>query len=214
MLGEPLPWVGEASVVSEASASAALAAAAPWEEEASEAPAATPLTLALALALALASPELLEPGPGPGPGPERAGPEGQPRKQPHAARNIEFASWLVAELGLETLRAGGGVLDIAGGRGAVAFALQAHNGFRTTLVDPKELAGLRGRDRKVLRRQPADHPCPGPFRHVREMLDPAWASTAAGAALLSDCSAMVGCHPDEATEAIVDAALRYGEFCI
>ena len=57
-----------------------------------------------------------------------------PIKQPHAARNLEFVRWLVETFGLETLRGdpgGEGILDIAGGRGAVAFALQATHGIPT-----------------------------------------------------------------------------------
>jgi len=48
-----------------------------------------------------------------------------------------------------------------------------------------------------------------PFEVRREMFLGTAASEAADAALLADAHFVVGLHPDEATEAIVDGALRH-----
>ncbi|KAG1678732.1 hypothetical protein FOA52_012771 [Chlamydomonas sp. UWO 241] len=47
------------------------------------------------------------------------------------------AQWLVDTYGIEALNAGSGVLDVAGGRGALTFELVAVHGVRVTLVEPR-----------------------------------------------------------------------------
>ena len=47
--------------------------------------------------------------------------------------------WLLGEFGLEALRAGGGVLDIAGGKGELAFELENLNRVPVTVVDPRPM---------------------------------------------------------------------------
>ena len=49
-----------------------------------------------------------------------------------------FATWLVDTFGLETLRKGTGVLDVAGGRGDVSWELFAKLGVPCTLVEPRQ----------------------------------------------------------------------------
>lgn len=56
----------------------------------------------------------------------------------------------------------------------------------------------------------ASHPPLG-FTHVCALLDGEFAASQAGHAILSSCSALVGLHPDQATDAIVDAAVRFGK---
>jgi hypothetical protein len=145
-----------------------------------------------------------------------ADPYAEGSKAPHAGRQVEFARWLVDTFGLEALGRGGGVLDVAGGRGALAFELQCKHGVRCTSLDDQPAAGkLNARQRKFLRKQANQvppHPNGGrPFGQVRALLSPSFEATAAGQSLLSECSVLVGMHPDEATEAIVDAALKYGK---
>ena len=48
--------------------------------------------------------------------------------------------WLLDTFGREVLRAGGGVLDVAGGKGALAFELANLNGVPATVLDPRPLA--------------------------------------------------------------------------
>ena len=126
-------------------------------------------------------------------------------KARHGARHSEFAAWLVATFGAEALRAGVGVLDIAGGRGGVAFELSCRRGIPTTLVEPRDLQ-LDRRARRFVRKAGV-----APFAHVRALLDAEFEASAEGAALLRSCSALVGLHSDEATEAIVDFALKWGK---
>ena len=52
-------------------------------------------------------------------------------------RAKKFAEWLVATFGEEALRRGRGALDVAGGRGDVAFELHTVRGVPTTLVEPR-----------------------------------------------------------------------------
>lgn len=132
---------------------------------------------------------------------------------PHAAGDKKrssqrariFASWLVQTYGAERLRAGSGVLDVAGGRGDVAFELQAVCGIRATVVDPRA-----PQPRKEHYRHLAAHPDAMPAAHVRARFDEAFAASAEHAGLVRSASLIVGMHPDEATGAVVEiaAALR------
>ena len=128
-------------------------------------------------------------------------------KSAHAKRHAEFATWLLETFGEATLQGGSGVLDVGGGGGDLAFELQCRRGVRTTLLEPREVR-LGGRQRRFLRKQPEGHP--GPYRHLRALLDDAFEASAEGGALLRGASCVVGLHPDEATELIVDVALKHG----
>ncbi|KAI8471675.1 MAG: hypothetical protein J3K34DRAFT_520358 [Monoraphidium minutum] len=59
---------------------------------------------------------------------------GAPSKR-HRARI--FAQWLVNTYGRDALNTGAGVLDVAGGRGAVTFELVVTHGVKCTLVEPR-----------------------------------------------------------------------------
>lgn len=113
-------------------------------------------------------------------------------------RHVSFAEWLLEVFGAEQLCAGRGVIDVAAGKGHLTEALHARctQPLPCTLVEPV-LRGVvddsasKGQDRAWLaeefdaERFPKDH-----------------------AELLAGCSALVGLHPDQATEAIVDVALH------
>jgi hypothetical protein len=132
------------------------------------------------------------------------------------------------------LNAGSGVIDAAGGSGHVSMALGLV-GVISTVVDPRESVGkLPGRDRKIwnraLRTNIIQTTCEGgvplcqPFHTFR-----AWFASKpdginesfrnADAAsdvpvcdethdLLTRCGAIVALHPDEATDDIVDTAVK------
>ena len=55
------------------------------------------------------------------------------------SRHQQFVAWLVESFGLETLRSGAGVLDVAGGAGGVAFELAFRRGVPCTVVDPRQM---------------------------------------------------------------------------
>lgn len=128
-------------------------------------------------------------------------------------RAVKFAEWLVDTFGVETLNAGSGVLDVAGGRGDVSFELHTKRGIKSTLVEPR-LRKLNKHQHKWLRAETKkakmdDQPplvlddmlC----AQVRTEFTPEnWH-------LFKDCSLVVGMHPDQATDAIVDFAVKYNK---
>ncbi len=142
-------------------------------------------------------------------------------------RAKKFAEWLVATFGEEALKRGRGALDVAGGRGDVAFELHTVRGVPTTLVEPRARKLNRAQHKWMKRRArgavgageaggPAEAKTTETFddsaaetfqgvlcEHVRETFTPAtWSAYA-------DCSAVVGMHPDQATEAIADFAIAH-----
>ena len=114
-------------------------------------------------------------------------------------RHELFAKWLVETFGVETLSAGTGVLDVAGGNGKLSRALVQDWGVPSTLVDPNP-------------RCCADDTFPIIALPLHG--DGSNLTNRAGDDRTQDivrsCSAIVGMHPDQATEAIVDTALRLG----
>jgi ubiquinone/menaquinone biosynthesis C-methylase UbiE len=55
---------------------------------------------------------------------DEADPHASEDKEDHRRRHQAFVDWLVDTFGHTTLSSGAGVLDVAGGRGQVAFQLQ------------------------------------------------------------------------------------------
>lgn len=119
-------------------------------------------------------------------------------------RHEVFARWICSELLTSQVHC---VLDVAGGKGHLSAALM-DRGVPCVLIDP---FALRGRascndDRDMTVSAPA---AVTPSRLVvlsnslEEVLEHR-------PELLSECGAIVGLHPDEATEPIVDAALAHG----
>jgi hypothetical protein len=135
-----------------------------------------------------------------------------------------------------SLNSGSGVIDAAGGSGHVSMALGLL-GVKSTIVDPRENVGkLPGKDRKVWNRSlrksgvtqsfnviPSCVPIAVPFESLR-----AWFATKPDGVdtrfrhpdeetievcsedhyLLENYSAVVALHPDEATDLVVDMAIR------
>ncbi|CAK0796887.1 unnamed protein product [Prorocentrum cordatum] len=113
-----------------------------------------------------------------------------------AERHRLFADWLLCEFGgAEGLtrgdrgQEGGFVLEVAGGRGRLAEELSAR-GVPVTVVDPRCGPGEGARTHAV------------PVHFVRAAFDGDCAVR-----LAEGASAVVAMHPDEATEASIDAAL-------
>lgn len=91
-------------------------------------------------------------------------------------------------------------LDVAGGRGELSLHLTLQ-GIYATLVDPRPSSGYLSKwQRKILRR--SGRPS---FQVVHQFFGEAGGE--ASAELAQQASLVLGMHPDECTEAIVDAAL-------
>ncbi len=118
--------------------------------------------------------------------------------QERLTRHRHFAKWLIDIFGMQVLNQGSGVLDVAGGNGKLSSALQKLGVTSCTIIDPKPLISSH--------------------EGVLVLAEPLYGD---GSALTDDsfpyaerirnCSVIVGLHPDEATEAIIDMAIRLGK---
>ena len=135
---------------------------------------------------------------------------------------------------IQSLNEGSGVMDIAGGSGHVSLALSLM-GIQSTIMDPRESVGkLPMRDRKAFRKAKRNYeqqgqqcipviPPPLPFAMKRAWFlqkpqgvdstyrenDTVLPVCGICDPLLSNCSAIIALHPDEATESIVDFAIQF-----
>jgi len=121
----------------------------------------------------------------------------------HRAR--EFADWVVSTFGVDYLNRGEGVLDIAGGKGSVGYELWLQHRVRCTLVDPV-LRKVGKSRRKALAK--ADG---GDLRRVEALFDDNFKTDPERASILGGASLLLGMHPDQATEPIVDGAIAAGK---
>lgn len=129
------------------------------------------------------------------------------------------------------------ILDIAGGSGQLAFQLGVRRGFNITVVDPRPLHLNRNQRRTLqwqresdLRRLPGTRdpslPEENYGHHFHEIDHQTWLVGGGDARVQHlaqwfddefvvsndvwrDCSVVLGMHPDEATEDIVDLALAH-----
>ncbi|DAZ96269.1 TPA: hypothetical protein N0F65_008302 [Lagenidium giganteum] len=125
-------------------------------------------------------------------------------KMMKAQRARLFCDWLVELLGEECMQAGTGVVDVAGGKGEIAVQLWNRRGIPTTLIDPRPMK-MTKKNRRLVAKSTAQNergPCP----QIVGLLDDATLET--HRELFENCALLVGMHPDEATELIVDTALR------
>jgi hypothetical protein len=130
---------------------------------------------------------------------------------------------------VEYLNRGSGVIDAAGGSGHVSLAL-GRLGIHATVVDSRESVGrLPGRDRKawnrLLRKQAVEgtlvcqpvqfntlrawfgSPPEGVNESFRQIEADSLPICGSNHILVQNCTAIVGLHPDEGTDAVVDTAL-------
>ena len=132
--------------------------------------------------------------------------EGHAEDEPKEERHRVFARWLCETFGAESLRRGSGVVDVAGGAGGLSTEIHALAAAACTVIDPLEdfeHDGVQYEGRTCL---------PESGRLIRERFDAAFVRRdAATAGLLARCSLLCAMHPDQATEAVVDAALRLGK---
>lgn len=149
-----------------------------------------------------------------------------------------FCDWLIDAYGADFLSQGSGVLDVAGGRGEVAFILHTVKGIPTTLIDPRpqklskkqhaQLQALaagdpaQGRPSVYVTRQDGvvmarrsledGRLFPGllPDQILMEFGPDLWHGSTHGP-MLQQCSLVIGLHPDQATDAISDFASAFGK---
>ena len=146
-------------------------------------------------------------------------------------RAAAFASLLVREFGVDALRGGAGVVDVAGGSGALSHELVTRWGVPCTIVDPRgDGVKVTARHRRLFASRDANAAAIaaeigwsarsplarhllsewtgfGKAAHLKRSFDASGMREAHFSSLLRDCSAIVGMHPDQATGALVDAAL-------
>ena len=163
--------------------------------------------------------------------PSGANPRANWRKRKNDNRASAFAALLVREFGRDRLRAGAGVVDVAGGSGELAFELAARWGSPCPIIDPRgEGVRVTARHRRLLASRAANAALvppawiassplasqlsaqwstfhPARTSHVKRPFDASAMDDPKLAALLLECSAIVGLHPDQATGAVVDAGL-------
>lgn len=147
-------------------------------------------------------------------------------KKPHGLRAIIFADWIRKTFAKE-LAQGGGVLDVAGGKGEVSLVLSRGFGITSTVVEPKkrklpnywytrlrrlmyrfETGSLEQPDWKSKEIQVDLLTWPSEVQptYMDTLLDDQFLLDHAD--LVANTSLFVGLHSDEATIPIVDAALK------
>ena len=118
-----------------------------------------------------------------------------------------FCDWILDTWGKDTL-ASGLILDIAGGRGDLAFELATRRGLQCAVVDPRP-AKLKKWQVKYQKK----HPDAAVARYYQDYFSSNFLSSHSIPS--SSIELVVGLHPDEATEPLVDAALSLGlDFCV
>lgn len=119
-------------------------------------------------------------------------------KMPKAARNLLYARWLVDKFGLEYLKTGE-IIDVAGGKGLVSFYLTHEFGLKCVVVDPRGTT-LPKRFRLKLEHKEMV------IEERRSMFTVDFDEK-----LLKSAVLVFGMHPDEATEPIVDVAMKWNK---
>ncbi|KAI9895308.1 hypothetical protein PsorP6_019282 [Peronosclerospora sorghi] len=133
-----------------------------------------------------------------------AGDSGNPHsKIDKTQRSHIFCDWLVESLGEEFLASGTGVIDVAGGKGDILVKLQIKKDIQTTLIDPRPMKLGKYNCKLFAKASAAKGRSINP--QLLHRLDGNTLKLLK--ALFANCSVLVGMHPDEVTEAIVDASL-------
>lgn len=114
-------------------------------------------------------------------------------------RHRLFASWLVETFGKERLASGTGVLDVAGGKGELGETFRDDHDIPSIVLDPLPRCDLVSPPFPII-----DRPLEGDGSQIMS-------ENVGFAHLMEHCSIITGMHPDQATEAIVDTAMRLGK---
>ena len=125
-------------------------------------------------------------------------------KAGHHARAAVFSEWLQKTYTAETLREGG-VMDVAGGRGDVSFELHTKLRIPCTLIEPRPRKLNRGQHKYCKANPSAEL-----SMQMQVEFGPTLFENPEYQKRFSNCSLVVGMHPDQATDAIVDNAISHG----
>lgn len=117
-----------------------------------------------------------------------------------------FATWLIETYGRDTLAMGQGVIDVAGGKGRLSIQLSLQGKIQSTIIDPlvrKHGTKLCTIGAKRIRKANSPHPAllSKEFNRTTFLTE--------NEELVRQSSMLVGLHPDEPTEDILDVALMY-----
>ena len=135
-----------------------------------------------------------------------------PTRADRKERHRIFAEWLVTTYGANFLSTGSGVLDVAGGNGALGHELWKL-GVKSTLLDPDPRCDPNSVPFKVI-----TEPLVGDGSDLTE--EEIYGDTIHSKGveqkqqvqqIVRSCSVIAGMHPDEATEAVIDTSLRLGK---
>lgn len=140
-----------------------------------------------------------------------------PTRADRKERHRIFAEWLVKTYGADFLSTGSGVLDVAGGNGVLGDELWKF-GVKSTLLDPNPRCNIRTANFEVISKPLVGN---GSELTETENRDGIKADSTTDASkeeerqrirrIIQTCSIIVGMHPDEATEAVIDMSLRLGK---
>jgi len=120
----------------------------------------------------------------------------------HSQRASVFCKWIVNTYGLDWLK-GGIILDIAGGRGDLAFELSTKFGLTCFIVDPRGQKLKRWQSKYLKKNPEAVLPT-----HLTTYFDEDF-FTSNPTVDVDQVRLVVGLHPDEATEPLVNTALKF-----
>ena len=110
-----------------------------------------------------------------------------------------YADWIVGKFGLDFLKTGK-ILDIGGGRGDLSFELGAKLGLDCIVVDPRPQKMKRWQV-KFIKKNPSCRKA----RHIQDIFDSCFFDR--NLIDIKTVNLIVGLHPDEATEPLVDTAV-------
>ncbi|CAI5725922.1 unnamed protein product [Hyaloperonospora brassicae] len=144
-------------------------------------------------------------------------PHGKTGKQQRAQ---VFVKWLVETFGAPFLATGKGVVDIAGGRGNVSFELWNKRRLPCTLVEPRPMKLTKQQHRYLHKQKKTQAQHGDPNAPLTESLVPqvtalfnmdTFLERAEHVELITQASLLLGVHPDEATDSIVEVAIKFNK---
>ena len=112
-----------------------------------------------------------------------------------------YADWVVEKFGFDFLKSGL-ILDIGGGRGDLSFELGTKLGLDCIVVDPRPQK-LKRWQLKFIKK----HPSCTLAKHIQDFFDKDFFDK--NKVDLKSVRLVIGLHPDEATEPLVDMAIKF-----